>query len=307
MRFATTDKNTGKVIIEEKDAPNGAATVLATAINPIDLILAGGAFPLRSYSPGQALGFGGIAEDSDGKRYYFYDVTQPEGSLNEQVSLSEARTIALPDGIDPKLAAALGVPGLAAYSAVTFSGKVQEGESVLITGASGSVGIVAGQVALSAGAKVYGLVRSEDKAKLVEDAGMIAIVEPEDLDDLSATVKEKAPEGIDLVVDNLWGSYPEALFGAMNHRARLVQVGSSAGASAALTAAVFRNKLISIIGHTNFLLTDEEAAEAYYNVAEFAAQGKVSMPFETVDLDGLPEVWEGLVSKKLSGKYVVTF
>ena len=306
MRIATTNE-AGKLVIGELETPANAAKVLAAAINPIDIILSGGKFPLRGYEPGEALGFGGIAEAADGKRYYFYDAKRPTGSLNENVDLDTARTIALPEGIDPQLAAALGVPGLAAYSAVVYSAQVTENDSVLITGASGSVGMVAGQVALSRGAKVYGLVRSADKAKLVEKAGMTAIIEPEDLDDLSDVVKATAAEGIDAVIDNLWGAYPEALFGAMNHRARLVQVGSSAGASAALTAAVFRNKLISIIGHTNFLLTDEEAAEAYYNVAQLAADGKVSMPFETVSLDGLPEVWEGLTSKKLSGKYVVTF
>ena len=157
------------------------------------------------------LGFGGIAKAADGKRYYFYDAQRPAGSLNEKISLDSARTIALPDNIDPSLAAALGVPGLAAYSAVVFSGQVQAGDSVLIT-----------------------------------------------------------------------------------------------GASAALTAAVFRDKLISIIRHTNFLLRDNEATEAYYNPAQLATEGKVTMPSEAVTLDGLPEVWTGLVSKKLRGKYVVS-
>lgn len=307
MKIATIDAGTGKAVIEERPDPANATQVLAASVNPIDLVLAGGKFPLRSFSPGDALGYGGVAERSDGTRVYFYDPTPPAGSFAEKVDLGVAKTIPLPDGLDPALGAALGVPGMAAYAATVLAGNVQPDETMLVTGAAGSVGMIAGQVAVAKGAKVVGVVRKKEDVEKVESVGMTGLVQDDNEKDIAGVLRGAAPDGVDLVVDSLWGQHPERLIPALNHRARWVQVGSSAGDDATLKAPVFRNKLISIIGHTNFLLSPDEAGQAYGGVADLAAAGTVRMTFETIGLDDLPEVWAGLVDKSRSGKYVVTF
>lgn len=307
MKIATIDAASGKAIIEERPAPKDAATVLATSINPIDLIVASGNFPLRRFSPGDALGYGGVAERADGTRAYFYDPEQPAGSLSEKVDLDAAQTIDLPEALDPKLGAVLGVPGMAAYSAAFGAGKVASGETVLVTGAAGSVGMIAGQAVLARGAKAVGLVVDEQQKQTVESVGMTGLLVDEREKDVPGAVSRVAPGGIDVVVDSLWGDYPDRFVPALNHRARWVQVGSSAGNTASITAPVFRNKLISFIGHTNFLLTAQEATEAYHGIAELTVQGKISLSFESITLDEVPDIWSGLVDKSRKGKFVVTF
>lgn len=307
MRIATIDADSGTAIIAERPEPEHAATVLATSINPIDLIVASGEFPLRSFSPGDALGYGGVAERADGTRVYFYDPEQPTGSLSERVDLDVAQTIELPEGLDPKLGAVLGVPGIAAYSAVIGTGKVTSGQTVLVTGAAGSVGMIAGQVALAQGARVVGLVIDEQQRQAVESVGMSGLIMDEQERDVRGAVGRVAPDGVDAVVDSLWGPYPDLLVPSLNHRARWVEVGSSAGNTASVTAPLFRNKLISLIGHTNFLLTAQEAADAYRGVGELAVQGKIALQFASITLEDVPEVWDGLVDKSRKGKHVVAF
>lgn len=307
MRIATIGSQ-GALVLEERPTPESSAKVLAASINPIDLIVAGGQFPLRRFSPGDALGYSGVAERPDGSRVYFYDPEPPAGALSEQIDLDTARTVDLPETLDPTLGAALGVPGMAAHSAVILAGQLQPGQSVLVTGAAGSVGLIAGQIALAKGAsKVVGVVVTEKQKAAVEQAGITPVLVGEDPGRLTDAVRAVAPEGINLVVDALWCNYPDLLVPALSHRANWVQVGSSAGNTASITAPVFRNKLVSFIGHTNFLLTDKEATDAYRGVAELAANGKIDIPFQTISLDELPEVWAGLTNRTKPGKFVVTF
>ncbi|WP_394216787.1 zinc-binding alcohol dehydrogenase family protein [Brachybacterium vulturis] len=307
MRIATIDADTGRAVIEERPAPRNAATVLAASINPIDLIVATGNFPLRSFSPGDALGYGGVAERADGTRAYFYDPHPPAGSLSEQVDLDAARTIDLPAGLDPQLGAVLGVPGIAAYSATFSEGKVTAGETVLVTGAAGSVGMIAGQAALARGARAVGLVVDERQRQAVEAVGMVPLLLDAQEEDVPGAMGRVAPDGVDVVVDSLWGDHPDRFVPALNHRARWVQVGSSAGNAASITAPLFRNKRISFIGHTNFLLTAQEAAEAYRGIAELTAQGKITLSFESITLDEVPDIFSGLADKSRKGKFVVAF
>lgn len=309
MKYATIEPSTDKAVLKERQVPADATKVLAVSVNPIDIVVAGGEFPLRSFNPGDTLGYGGVAEKADGTRVYFYDPEPPAGSLAEQIDLSTARTIDLPDGTDPKIAAYLGVPGMAAYAGTVQAGGVKEGETVLVTGAAGSVGMIAAQVAMSEGAKVVGLVRPDNAEDFgaVEKAGMTGLKNVEDDDELAEALKEAAPDGVDLVIDTLWGELPERFIPLLNHRARWVEIGSGAGAEARIAAPVFRNKLISILGHTNFLLTEEEARKAYEGVVKLAGEGKVTATFETVTFDQLPETWDALAAKELSGKYVVEF
>ena len=181
------------------------------------------------------------------------------------------------------------------------------GETVLVTGAAGSVGMIAGQAVLARGASAAGLVVDEQQKRTVESVGIASFLVEEAEEDVRSAIGRLAPAGIDVVVDSLWGHYPDRFVPALNDHARWVQVGSSAGGTASINAPVFRNKRISFIGHTNSLLTEQEATEPYNGIAELAAQGEISLEFESGGLDEVPVVWPGLVDKTRSGKFVVTF
>ena len=167
--------------------------------------------------------------------------------------------------------------------------------------------MIAGQAVLARGASAAGLVVDEQQKRTVESVGIASFLVEEAEEDVQSAIGRLAPAGIDVVVDSLWGHYPDRFVPALNDHTRWVQVGSSAGGTASINAPVFRNKRISFIGHTNSLLTEQEATEPYNGIAELAAQGEISLEFESGGLDEVPDVWPGLVDKTRSGKFVVTF
>ncbi|GGH58366.1 hypothetical protein GCM10007359_04470 [Rothia aerolata] len=108
MRQAIIDSAGNRLVIDEQPTGSGAAKVLAAAINPVDLAIAGGHFPFREYKPGQPLGLSGVAEAADGSRYYFYNPPLPAGSFSDSINLSQTPKVPLPENLDPELAALLG-------------------------------------------------------------------------------------------------------------------------------------------------------------------------------------------------------
>ena len=307
MKIATIDPQTDQLAIADQPAPASAARVLASAINPMDIAVSRGVFPFRSYSPGMALGYSGVAEAADGKRYYFYNPAQPAGALSEFVDLDSAEKIELPAGLNPELAAVIGVPGIAAHSALFASGNYADGQTVLIVGAAGSVGLIAGAVALAHGSRVLGLARAGTAdAQVVAGAGMTPVTfSADDPSQVTQAVRAQAPEGIDVAIDSLWGEYPQHLLPTLADQGRWVQIGSSAGNDAVIPASAFRNTKVDIVGHTIFKLSDAATRAAYSEVAQLAAAGRIDLPYTSVSFDELPSAWSQLTAGERHGKLVV--
>ena len=139
-------------------APSGGAVVadvLAAGLNPVDIRKAAGVFPLAPKPPLPSVaGWEGVARLEDGSRVYFVDPPPPHGALAERTLLDLAATHPVPEGVDDGVAVALGIAGLAGWLALTWSAELRSGESVLVLGATGTVGQVAVQ-----GAKLLGASR----------------------------------------------------------------------------------------------------------------------------------------------------
>ncbi len=136
------------------------------------------------------------------------------------------------------------------------------GETVLVLGASGPVGAIAAQLARLRGAgRVIEASRRGDGH--VDPAG------PFD-------------DGIDVVIDPLWGAPAEAAIRAMAFRGRLVQLGQSAGGEATLASADIRFKELEILGHTNFAAPPDARAAALRRMWAHHAAGELTVACETV-------------------------
>ncbi|BCL34913.1 NADP-dependent oxidoreductase [Nostoc sp. MS1] len=119
----------------------------------------------------------------------------------------------------------LGMPGLTAYAALLDIGQPKAGETVVVSAASGAVGTVAGQIAKIKGARVVGIVGSDEKLDYIVkelgfDAGINRRTQP-----LSSALKETAPDGIDIYFDNTAGEILEAVLQQINLGARIPLVG----------------------------------------------------------------------------------
>lgn len=137
--------------------------------------------------------------------------------------------------VDPDLApistavSILGVPGLAAYFGMLKIGKPQKGETVVVSGAAGAVGSVAGQVAKIQGCKVIGIAGSDEKIDyLKNDLGLDAGINYKKTEDMQSAIKEACPDGVDVFFDNVGGELFDAVLANANRHARMVICGQIA-------------------------------------------------------------------------------
>ena len=269
-----------------------AVSVLAGGLNPVDIRIAQGNFPADQRDPPYVPGKEGVGTLDDGTRVYFDPSVPPFGSYAERTLIAADSGFAVPDGLDDGVAVALGIAGLAAWLALEWRGELEDGETVLVLGASGVVGQIAVQAARILGAgRVVAAARSADGLARAEELGADATARIEEGDDLTAAIREAAGGGIDLTVDPVWGAPAVAAIGALNRFDRHVQLGQSAGAEATLTSAAIRTKPVSIIGHTNYAADEARRRAAYQRMAEHAAAGEIAVDVERVPLADVADAW----------------
>ncbi len=308
MRALVIEALGGEPIVEEFADPAGqdVAQVLAAPLNPVDLAIAAGQMPFRQVSPPFVAGMEGIARLADGTVRYFAGPRLPYGSVAERVPLAGADTAAVPPGLDPALAAALGVSGLAAWLSLSSTGRLARGESVLVLGAEGQVGQVATQVARLLGAsRVVGAVHEEESRQVALDRGADSAVSTADVDTLSDRLRAVVPDGVDLILDLVWGPVIAHAIDVARLHARVVQVGNAGGALATLSAPGFRNKLVSILPHSNFVFSAAERAAAYEQLAAYAQSGALRLDVERVPLDDAASAWMRLEAGTATRKLVI--
>lgn len=308
MRAAVVEAVGGEPVVENFADPTGedVADVLAAALNPADLIVVNGQMPFRQASPPFVAGLEGIARRADGSMRYFSGPQLPYGSLAERVPLAGADTASVPSNLDPAIAAALGVSGLAAWLSLSSTGRLARGESVLILGAEGQVGQIATQVARILGAsRVVGAVHQDENRQVALDRGADAAVSTADVDTLSDRLREATADGVDLILDLVWGPVIAHAIDVARMRGRVIQVGNSGGALASLSAPGFRNKLVSILPHSNFVFSAAERAAAYEQLAGHAASGEIHVEVERVPLDDAQSAWHRLAAGAAPRKLVI--
>ena len=117
------------------------------------------------------------------------------------------------------------LPGLTATQGLFNVGKPVKGETIIVTGAAGSVGSIVGQLAKAEGLKVIGVVGSEEKADwIVNELGFDAAINYKS-DNLDAQLAEHAPNGIDLFFENTGGPIQTLIFERLNAHSRVVVCG----------------------------------------------------------------------------------
>lgn len=260
-------------------------------LNPVDIAIASGKFdsgsPLLPYVTGKEA----IGTTVDGRRVWFDEARFPSGSFGETTAINKGSGIELPAEIASQQAIAFGIAGMAAWLALTWRGGLQDGETVLINGASGSVGQIAIQAARLLGAgRVVGAARSESGLAKVKELGADAVVSTES-DSLGDDLKEATGGGADLVLDNLWGEPAMAAIDAIRAGGRLIQVGNSAGSHADLLAGRLRGGLIDIRGHRNFWAPREAREEAFLEMCRHSIAGDLAIEVEVIPLAEVADAW----------------
>lgn len=115
----------------------------------------------------------------------------------------------------------LGMPGLTAYFGLLDIGRPRDGETVVVSGAAGAVGMIVGQLAKISGCRAVGIAGSADKvAYLTDELGFDAAVNYKTAD-LAGQLAQACPQGVDIYFDNVGGEVSDAVLGLINKGARI--------------------------------------------------------------------------------------
>jgi len=206
------------------------------------------------------------------------------------------------------LIAALGLSAVAAHAALTRTGGLVEGEVVVVLGAGGVVGQAAIQLALLAGAsRVVAVSRSRAALDRAGELGAGEVVELRPGDDPNALANRlRAVAGlVDLVLDPVFGVPAAAALRVLRPGGRLVNLGSSAGATAPLDSATLRGGSLKILGYTNNGLSVGERAESLGVVAEHATAGRLTVSHEIMPFAEVDAAWSRQAAGEADGRIVL--
>jgi NADPH:quinone reductase len=269
--------------------------VLAAPLNPIDIAVGAGRFygghPELPYIPGCEC----VGRLESGELVWAHGAglgVKRDGGLAEKLAAPREALVSVPDGVEPALAGAVGIAGLAGWLPVAWRAPVREGETVLVLGATGTVGLVAVQGARLLGAgRVVAAGRNEEALARAAESGADATVRLGGDDDAAALREACGGEGPSLVIDPLWGPPLVAALEAAAPGARVVNIGQSAGPEASITSAAVRGKQLEILGYSNFAVPEDVLQREYRALAERAAAGEVRLELDEVPLEDVAEAW----------------
>lgn len=251
-------------------------------------------------------GVDGVGTFANGSRVYFVMPEAPFGAMAEQTLVDPRRTIALPDNLDDVAAAALANPGMSCFAALVERARFQSGESVLINGATGSAGVVAVQVAKQLGAKkVIVTGRNAQELEALRSFGADVVIpfdlrleNPQGVKHFEQALTDVFIDGLDVVVDYLWGSSARAIIVAVAkaiedaHPVRFVQVGEASRELVEMPAAALRSSAIQIMGSGLKSVPLPRLLDCIRHTFELAALGKLKLPTQAVSLSTVTENWD---------------
>jgi len=174
------------------------------------------------------------------------------GAFAERAVVPARNCCAMPEVMGYAEGAAMGLAYLTAHFALLERGRLQPGETVLVTGAAGGVGLATVQVAKALGAVVVAAVASDEKAALARAGGADHVVRT-DRHDLRESFRSQVfaavgRSGADIIVDNVGGDVFDASLRAIAWCGRMVTVGFASGRVPEVKAGLLLVKNISVIG-----------------------------------------------------------
>jgi NADPH-dependent curcumin reductase CurA len=217
-----------------------------------------------------------------------YAVSDGRGVLKLDLSLAEPTAYL---GV-------LGMTGLTAYFGLLDTGRLKEGDTVVVSGAAGAVGSVAGQIAKIKGCQVIGIAGGQEKCRLVtEEFGFDEAIDYR-LPHLRRTLRELAPGGVDVYFDNVGGEILDDVLTCIAREARIVICGaiSQYNETQVRGPANYMMLLVARASMTGFLVFDfaDRYPEAMAELAGWYQAGRL-VARETVVTGGVEDFPETLL------------
>jgi NADPH:quinone reductase-like Zn-dependent oxidoreductase len=264
--------------------------VLAAGLHPRVRSQAGGIHYTSTGELPFIPGIDAVVRDPKGAiRYAILDDTTL-GTMAERTVIEFARSVVLPDSIDPVVVAAAMNPVMSSWVALRKRIDFERGQRVAILGATGNAGRMAIQVANRFGAS-HVIAAGRDRSKLAELPALGA-------DEVCTFDQLALAADVDVVIDYVWG---EATVAAMVEiltnradRARMlswVEIGAIGGANAGIPAAALRSTRLQIVGSGIGSVPGRDFVEELPQIARAVAEGAFDVRARAVPLAEVEEVW----------------
>lgn len=205
----------------------------------------------------------------------------------------------------------LGMPGLTAYFGLLDICQPKAGETVVVSGAAGAVGLIVGQLAKIKGCRVVGTAGSDEKVAHLRALGFDEAINYKTTPDIGKALAEAAPNGVDCYFDNVGGAITDAVYDLLNKHARIALCGqiSTYNATEAPVGPRPEGKLLKTSTKLQgFIVSDylSRWPEGVQQLTQWYTEGKLKGE-ETVTegFDQIPAAFLGLFTGENTGKAVV--
>ncbi len=298
----------------ERSEPSGTQVLVkieAAGVNPVDTYLRTGLHahaPKLPYTPGKdAAGIvetvgDGVTRFMPGERVYTADSLT--GTYAEYSICEESQLGRLPENVSFEQGAGVWTPHATSYRALFQKADAKAGETVLIHGASGGVGIAAVQWAKNAGLTVIGTASSDDGKRLVTEQGADAVFDHTNADHLTETREFTGGKGVDIIIEMLANENLERDFEVLAMFGRIVVVGNRG--SLEFTPRHAMTKDAAIYGMSLFnspqSARDEIHAAIFYGLSEAYLNPVIH---KSIPLAEAPRSHREVIENKSAGKIVL--
>jgi NADPH2:quinone reductase len=296
------------------DLPNPVAQpeevvlqVQYAALNPADRYLAENLYPAKPRLP-HILGRDGMGTVVEvGSGVNDVRVGDRRGILRGEVGINRPGTFAqrvavpvqdlieIPSGWSEPETAGATLVYLTAFQALTMWGPLPPSAVVLVTGASGGVGVAAVQLAAALGNKVLALSRSPEKSRRLEQLGATATFNPEDPKWREAVKTLLGPRRVDLAIDNIGGKLLPEVIDTLGEQGRVSVVGRLAGPVPSFNTATLFFRRLRLGGVAVGAWANAESRAAWQQVVDLLARAAARPQVDKVfPFDQLPQAFERL-------------
>tara|TARA_B100001121_G_scaffold310583_1_gene342881 strand:+ start:193 stop:1185 length:993 start_codon:yes stop_codon:yes gene_type:complete len=319
--FGPVDSHTVEEIEDPAAGPGQVVVdIKATGISFPDVLIVQGLYQFKPpfpFSPGSEIS--GVVS-SVGEGVTMHKVGDRvmgsigSGGLREKGVYLEQQLMPLPESMDFNTAAGFPLNYGTTYHAFKQRGELKEGQSVLVLGAGGGLGITAIHIAKAMGARVIAAASSQEKIDLcIKEGADEGIIYERDMDrDLqkkfSDEIKELTGGGVDMIYDLVGGDYAEPALRAIARHGKYLVIGFTAGIpKMPLNLTLLKECQIVGVFWGQFAAIDHaENAQNFKELFELHAEGKIK-PFvtETYSLEESAKAIKTLEDRKVLGKVVV--
>jgi NADPH2:quinone reductase len=232
------------------------------------------------------------------------------GAFAEEVKVDAARLLPMPEGMDFPSAAAFLLTYATSDHALRDRGALQAGETLLVLGAAGGVGLAALEIGKALGARVIACASSAEKLAVCREHGADAGIDYA-REDLRERIKALTDgRGVDVVYDPVGGSYTEPAFRSLAWRGRLLVVGFAAGEIPKLPLNLALLKGASVVGvfWGDFARREpRQFADSVRQLGAWYAEGKLRPHVsQTLPLERAADALKLMAARQVKGKIVLT-